>query len=96
MQSLHVEAIDIRTLLTVDLDRDEMVVHELGGFGVFEAFMGHDMAPVAGSIADRKDDRLVLGFGPGEGFIAPGHPVHGVVLVLKQIGAGFQPEKISG
>src|SRR5690606_29314452 len=33
--------------------------------------------------------RLVLAAGPGERLLAPRPPVHGVLLVLEEIGAGF-------
>ena len=65
-----------------------------GGLVVLEALMGHDMAPMAGGIADGEEDGLVLGLGLGEGLLAPGHPMNRIVLVLEEIGAGFVGEEI--
>ncbi len=90
----HVDLVDVGALLTIDLDVHEKLVHDRGGFRVFEAFMGHDMAPVAGGIADGEKDGLVGGFGLGQGGRAPGTPVDGVVLVLEKIGTGFVAEEI--
>ena len=58
----HVDPVDVRPLLAIDLDADEGLVEE-GGHGlVLEGFMGHDMAPVAGGVADGEEDRLVFPF----------------------------------
>ena len=43
-----------------------MLVEEPGDLGVHEALALHDVAPVARAVADREEDRLVLGLGPGE------------------------------
>ena len=48
-----VNGVDVGTFLAVDLDIDEMLVHQPGDGLVLEAFVGHDMAPVTGGIADR-------------------------------------------
>jgi hypothetical protein len=44
--------VEVRPLLTIHLDVDESFVHHLGGGLIFEGFVGHDMAPMAGRIAD--------------------------------------------
>jgi hypothetical protein len=77
--------IEIRTLLAVDLDVDEARIHRCCDCPVLEAFMGHDMAPVTGRIADGQQDRPV-GF-PRESkrFLPPGKPIDGIVGVLQQI-----------
>ena len=49
---LHVDAINIGTLLSVDLDIDEDVIHLLGNFIVFKRFMGHDMTPVTCAVSN--------------------------------------------
>jgi hypothetical protein len=43
-----IDAIDVRTLLTIDFDVDEVVVEDPGGGFVFEAFSFEDPAPMAG------------------------------------------------
>ena len=90
----HVDAVDVGTLLAVDLDVDEVLVHDVGGLARLEGFVGHDVAPVAGAVAHRKEDGLVLGAGLLEGLIAPGVPVDGVLGVLQQVGAGFVREAV--
>ena len=40
------------------------------------------MAPMARGVTDREQDRFVFLLGAREGFVAPGVPVDGVVLVL--------------
>ena len=49
--------------------------------------LGH-MSPMAGGIADGKEYGLVLRYCTGEGFIAPGIPVDGVMDMLQEVG-GF-------
>ena len=53
----HIDLVDVRPLLAIDLDIDEQPVHDGGDVVVLEAFMRHDMAPVAGGIADGEQDR---------------------------------------
>ena len=67
-----------------------------GDGGVLEALVRHDVAPVAGGVADGEQDRLVGALGLGQRLGAPGPPVHGVVLVLQQIGAGLAGEAVFG
>ena len=88
--------IQIGTLLAINLDIDEQAVHDRGGVFVLEAFMGHDMAPVAGGITDRQQDRLVFCPGTRKCGFAPRIPVDGIVSVLQKIGAGFVGQKITG
>ena len=50
--NVHIDAIDVGAFLTVDLDVDEVVVHEGCGFVVLEGLMRHHVAPVAGGVPD--------------------------------------------
>ena len=59
MQRLHVDLVDVRPLLAIDLDVDEQLVHHARGRLVLEAFVRHHVAPVTGRVADREQDRLV-------------------------------------
>ena len=86
LDGLHVDGVDVGPLLAVDLDVDEQLVHHRGGVLVLERLVGHDVAPVAGRVADREQDGLVLGAGPGERLVAPRVPVDRVVGVLAQVG----------
>ncbi len=49
----HVDLVEVGALFTVDLDVDEVLVHERRDVGVFEALALHHVAPVAGRVADR-------------------------------------------
>ncbi len=92
----HVHGVDVGALLAVDLDADEGVVQVAGGFVVFEGFLLHHVAPVAGGVADGQEDGLVLRLGRGEGGLAPGVPLDRVVGVLQQIGAFFVDQAVGG
>ena len=86
---LHVDRIDVGSLLAVDLDADEPSVHLGRDVGVLERFVRHHVAPVAGRVADRQQDRHVALAGRGERLVTPRVPVDRVVGVLAQIRAGF-------
>ena len=45
LEGLHVDRVDVRPFLAVDLDVDEVLVHEPGGGLVLEGLTGHHMAP---------------------------------------------------
>ena len=95
-QGGHVDLVDVGPFLAIDLDIDEQTVHDGGDIFALEALMRHDMAPVAGCIADRQQDRLLGLNGLSQRLWRPGSPVHGIVAVLAQIGAGFFGQKIFG
>jgi hypothetical protein len=65
-QSCHVDLVDVGPLLAIHLDIDEEPVHDVGNFGFLEAFMRHDVAPVAGRVADGQEYRPVERLGLGE------------------------------
>jgi hypothetical protein len=94
MERRHVDLVDVGAFLAVDLDVDEQAIHHRRGRLVLEALVRHDVAPVAGGVADGEQDRLVGGCGLGERRRSPGAPVHRVVLVLQQVGARLVAEKI--
>ena len=54
---LHVDRVDVGPLLAVDLDADEALVHQCRDRLVLERLVRHDVAPVAGRVADRQEDR---------------------------------------
>ena len=62
-----------------------MLVHDGGDLFVLKGFALHDVAPVAGGVADAEQDRFVLHFCLVQGFLAPWVPVYRVVCVLQQI-----------
>jgi len=48
LHRLHVDAVQVGTFLAVDLDADEVFVHELGHVDVLEDLVFHHVTPVAG------------------------------------------------
>ena len=89
LDGLHVDRVDVRALLAVDLDAHEVLVHERGDPLVLEGLALHHVAPVAGGVADRDDDRDVALARGGERLVAPRAPLDGVVLVLEEVGGGL-------
>src|SRR5918997_2804390 len=83
----HVDRVYVRPLLAVDLDVDEVLVHYPRGLLVLEGLALHHVAPVARAVADREQDGLVLLARLLQRLLAPRKPVHGIVLVLKQVRA---------
>ena len=96
LDGLHVDRVDVRALLAVDLDVDEPLVHEARDRGILERLALHDVAPVAGRVADGEEDGLVLAASPSQRLLAPGVPVDRVVLVLEEVGARLPREAIGG
>src|SRR5271169_1170581 len=94
MQRGHVDLVDIRPLLAIYFDIDEQLVHHARGVDVLETLMRHGVAPMAGGVADRQQDRPFAALRLDERLRTPGPPVDRIVLVLQQIGAGFLRETI--
>ena len=90
----HAQAVNVRALLPVHLDGDKALVEQFRHLRVLEALPCHHVAPVAGAVAHAEKDGLVLLPGPLEGLLTPGVPVHRVVSVLAEIGAGLVLEMI--
>ena len=89
LDGLHVDRVDVGTLLPVDLDADEELVHQRGDAGVLEALVGHHVAPVAGAVPHREQDRTVPLPGGAHRLLTPRVPIDGVLRVLAEIGAGL-------
>ena len=89
-----VDLVEVGPLLAVDLDVDEEGVHDSGDVRVRERLVRHHVAPVAGGVADREQDRLVLGARARERLLAPRIPVDRVVGVLPEVGARFLREAV--
>ena len=85
MQGAHINLIDVGTLFAVDLDVDEQLVHHARGSLILKKLVRHDMAPVAGGVADRQQDRLIRTLGLPQRLRPPGPPVDRIVLVLKKV-----------
>ena len=59
VQGRHINMIDIGALLPIDLDVHEKLVHRGRRCFVLETFMRHHMAPMAGGISDREQNRPI-------------------------------------
>jgi hypothetical protein len=94
LHGLHVERVDVRALLAVDLDRDELLVHHRRDRGVLEGLALHHVAPVAGRVADRDEDRLVLAACLFERLLVPGLPGHRVPGMLEEVRRGLVGESV--
>ncbi len=93
-QRVLVDLVEIGALLAIDLDVDEQLIHPPRNRGILEALMRHHMAPMAGGVADRQQDRLVGRLGRGQCRLAPGLPVDRVVAVLEEVGARLFAEAV--
>src|SRR6516162_1607392 len=85
LANVHVDAVNVRPLLAVHLNGDERLIHQAGDFEVLEGFALHNVAPVAGGVANRKKNRLLLLPGLVESLGSPGIPIHRVVGMLEKI-----------
>ena len=91
---VHVDRVHVRPLLAVDLDVHEAGVHLGGDLRVLERLVGHDVAPVAGRIADREENGNVALGGRCPSCFAPRIPVHRVVGVLTKVRAALVGQKV--
>ena len=90
----HVETVHIGTFLAVDLHIDKVLVHQGGDLGILEGLVRHDVAPVAGGIADREKDRFLLSARPLKCLLTPRIPLHWITRMLKQVGRSAGGEVI--
>ena len=82
---VHVDRVDVGPLLAVDLDADEVLVHQRRRRVVLERLVGHDVAPVAGGVPDAQQHRHPPSPGLLERLRPPLPPVDGIVRVLEQV-----------
>ncbi len=94
LHRLHVDRVDVRPLLPVDLHAHEMPVHHLRGRRVRERLVTHDVAPVARRIADGDEKRPVELFRARECLVAPRVPVDRIAGVLAQVRACLAAETV--
>ena len=83
---LHVDRVDVRPLLAVHLDADEVLVEVRRRRLVLERLVRHHVAPVAGGVPDAQQHRHVAAPRLLERRRLPLPPVHRVVGVLGRYG----------
>src|SRR5438270_2081818 len=81
----HVNTVDIRTFLPIHLNVYELAIHDLGCVITLERLMSHNVTPMAGGIANRQEDRLILPTRFLERFFAPWIPIHWIMRVLEKV-----------
>ncbi len=86
LHSVHVHLVHVWPFFAVDFDAHKMGVHEHSGLLILECFVFHHMAPVAGAVAHAHNHQFVFLARPLPSCFTPRHPIHGIVLVLLQIG----------
>ncbi len=82
----HVKSIDVGQFFSIDLNRDESIVHKGAYLFVSKAFSEHHMTPVAGGVANGEEDWFIFFAGFFESFITPWVPIDSVVGAHQEIG----------
>ena len=82
---VHVDFVNIGTLLAVDLDADHQVILQGCDLVVLERFSLHHMTPVTSRVANADQYRFVLGPSARPSIIAPRKPVDRIVGVLQKV-----------
>jgi hypothetical protein len=90
----HIDRIQVRPLFSIDLDIDEVFVHQPGDFFILERLVFHDVAPVARRVADAEQNGFVFFPCSMQRLLAPGIPLDRVVGVLQQVGTGLVGQSV--
>src|SRR6266480_7181664 len=94
LHGLHIDFVYIWSFFTIYFNRDKMLIHEASDVFILEGFALHDMAPVAGRVANTEQDGFVLLLRLLQGFFAPWVPIYGVVRVLQEVWACLVDEPV--
>ena len=94
LDGVHVDLVEVGALFAVNLDVDEVLVHESRDVFVLERLALHHVTPVARRVADAQEYRLVFALRARERLFAPRVPVHGVVRVLQKVRARLAREAV--
>ena len=94
LHRVHVDVVDVGPLLAVDLDVDEVLVHQPRDLRVLERLALHDVTPVTGRVADAEQDGLVLPLRRLRRLGSPGVPIDRIVRVLTQVGTRFVDQAV--
>jgi len=82
-----VDPVEVGPLLAIDLDIDKPGVHSPGDLRVVERLVCHDMAPMAGRVSNRQQDRAVRRTSLVQRRTIPWLPVYRLFGMLLQVGA---------
>ena len=88
-------AVNVGTFFTVHLNIHELAVHDCSHFFIFERFVRHHVAPVAGGITYREKDGFVFLARFGKRVLTPGVPIDRIMRVLKKVGRLLVREPVS-
>src|SRR6266704_839166 len=94
LHGLHIDIVNVRAFLAVNLDRDEMLVHQVGDLLVLKGLALHHVAPVAGGVADAEQDGFVFTLRLFQRLLAPRVRIYRVVRVLQQVGTRLIDEPV--
>src|SRR5205807_10193645 len=94
LHGLHVNVIYVGSFFTINFNRNKMLIHQASDVFVLEGFALHDMAPVAGRVANTEQDGFVLLLRLLQGFFAPWVPIYGVVGMLQEVWACLVDEPV--
>ena len=94
LNGAHIDLVEVRPFLPVDLDVDEVLVHHLRDGGVLEGLVLHNVAPVTGRISDAQEDQLIFFRRAIQCLGPPGIPIHRIVSVLQKIRTSFVDEPV--
>jgi hypothetical protein len=94
LDDLLIDVVDGRSLLAVDLDVDEALVHQPRDLWVLEGLVSHHLASVACGVPHRQVNRLILLPSAAERVFSPRIPIHWVLGVLPEVWGGFISQAI--
>jgi hypothetical protein len=83
LHCFHVHGVHVRALLAIYFHVDKVPIHDRRDIRILERLVRHDVAPVAGGIADTDEKRLVLARGALEGLRAVRIPVNRIAGMLE-------------
>ena len=95
LHRLHINRIQIRPLLPVNLNVDKMPVHNPRDRLILKRLPLHHMTPMASRIPDTKQYRLILQPRPPQSLLPPRIPIHRIVSVLQQIRTRLMNQPVS-
>ncbi|OPX75016.1 MAG: hypothetical protein A4E39_00357 [Methanoregulaceae archaeon PtaB.Bin152] len=91
---VHVVLVEVRPLLAVELDTDEVIVQESSNHGIRERFLPHHVAPVTRGVPDREKNGFILFPCADKCLVTPGIPVNRIEGMLPEVGRDLLYEPV--